>query len=447
MEWLAVSSLLQVLFAAPRSLPLSLAGEWSVRVEPGTVEIDGRSITVREAAVLAIEPATLVTVTDERLEGLPVFNPQGAPWAKGRPLPGVFTQETSAPGAYEPGSLTVKDAAGEGARVFAEGVDYTIDASWGSLGRIEGGAIAEGLPVFLSYRHGLCRLDSIAVDGEGNLSVVTGVPHINNPRPPALAEGTWRLANVWLEWRIPQLTDDCLFPILEEGYPEPAATTPSVAEQLVPRAVEKLRSSETLRILAWGDSVTVGTYVPDWERNRWQEQLVAQLRARFPGADIELTTVAWGGRNISTFLAEPPGSEYNYQEQVLAKKPDLIISEFVNDAYLDPAGVETQYAQILADFEAIGAEWIILTPHYVRPDWMGLTRQREIDQDPRPYVQGLREFAPRHAVALADASLRWGHLWREGIPYMTYEMNTINHPDERGMKLFADAVMALFPEE
>ncbi len=75
---------------------------------------------------------------------------------------------------------------------------------------------------------------------------------------------------------------------------------------------------------------------------------------------------------------------------------------------------------------------------------MGLTREREIDQDPRPYVQGLREFATKHDVALADASLRWGRLWRQGIPYSSLLVNSINHPNADGMKLFADALMALF---
>ena len=94
---------------------------------------------------------------------------------------------------------------------------------------------------------------------------------------------------------------------------------------------------------------------------------------------------------------------------------------------------------------AIGAEWIILTPHYVRPDWMGLTRERDIDDDPRPYVKGLRAFSEKHGVALADASLRYGRLWRQGIPYSALMLNSINHPDARGMSLFADALMELFP--
>ena len=191
--------------------------------------------------------------------------------------------------------------------------------------------------------------------------------------------------------------------------------------------------------------MTVGTFVPEPERNRWQAQFVERLRQRYPKAKIELVTEAWGGRNTSTYLAEPPGSEHNYKEKVLGAKPDLVVSEFVNDAGLKPEQVAQRYGKLLADFQAIGAEWIILTPHYVRPDWMKLARQREIDDDPRPYVAGLREFAPRHSVALADASLRWGRLWRQGLPYTTLLLNAVNHPDERGMKLFADSLMALFP--
>src|SRR6185503_20765369 len=88
----------------------------------------------------------------------------------------------------------------------------------------------------------------------------------------------------------------------------------------------------------------------------------------------------------------------------------------------------------------------ILTPHYVRPDWMGLSREREIDDDPRPYVAGLRQFAAKHPVALADAARRYGRLWRQGIPYSSLMVNSINHPDARGMKIFADALMELFPD-
>jgi hypothetical protein len=46
---------------------------------------------------------------------------------------------------------------------------------------------------------------------------------------------------------------------------------------------------------------------------------------------------------------------------------------------------------------------------------------------------------------VADASLRYGRLWRQGITYSTLMMNNINHPNTSGMGLFADALMSLFP--
>src|SRR5204863_3843835 len=140
--------------------------------------------------------------------------------------------------------------------------------------------------------------------------------------------------------RMESRAPDHLFPISEAAYAEPAKTNPTPAEKWIPNAMENLRKGEPLRILAWGDSVTVGTYVPDPTRERWQEQFVARLRERFPKAKIELVTEAWGGRNTGSYLAEPPGSEHNYREKVLGAKPDLVVSEFVNDAGLNSKQVE-----------------------------------------------------------------------------------------------------------
>jgi lysophospholipase L1-like esterase len=310
---------------------------------------------------------------------------------------------------------------------------------------LPGGRIAAGKPVLVSYRYTPLRIDAIVLDRKGQVVVRSGVPHPAAPLPPDVADGERRLANVWIPGPIARLSEEHLFPVLEQAYPEAPKPSPTVAERLLPKTMAKLRNGQPLRILAWGDSVTVGTFVPDPDRNRWQAQFVARLAERFPRAKIELVTEAWGGRNTGSYLAEPPGSVHNYEEKVLGAKPDLVVSEFVNDAGLNQAQVDERYGKLLADFQRIGAEWIILTPHYTRPDMMRLTREREIDDDPRAYVAALRKFAPEHQVPLADASLRWGRLWRQGIPYRTLLLNAINHPDPRGMQLFADSLMVLFP--
>jgi lysophospholipase L1-like esterase len=415
----------------------SVAGDWEVRVavdEPRPIN-----------ATVRVSPPALVTVVAEKHERVPVFNPKAGGWVKGAQLRGVQAQETTTPGLLVADSFVLRAGPEPDSVLFQCGRDYEIDTNWGTFGRTTNSTIKPDQAVFASYRHAQLRLDAVVLTRDGLIAWRPGEVRAAAPDSPKIGEGERHLGNIWMPGLVAKLRLENLFPILEHTYPEPAKSSPTPAERLVPRALKKLQSGERLRVLAWGDSVTECQYVPDWEHNRWQAQFVARLRERFPKADIELVTEAWGGRNTGSYLNEPPGSAHNYREKVLGAKPDLIVSEFVNDAGLNPKQVEERYGKLLADFQSIGAEWIILTPHYVRPDWMGLSREREVDDDPRPYVAGLRQFAAKHPVALADASRRYGRLWRQGIPYNTLMLNSINHPDARGMKIFADALMELFP--
>lgn len=412
------------------AVEVRLAGGW-------TVEVRGAAGRAADGRV-AIGRLGVVPVTAERYEKLPDFDfKTNAGWRKGVRLTGVRAEECTVQGALDPESLVVRDAPGPGAQEFRRGVDFEADLDAGTVGRVPGGGIGAGQPVFISYRYGKQRIDSIVVGRDGNLAVRVGVADAVTPAVPAVEPGEQRLANVLVLGRDVALRAENLFPILEESYPEVRSAGPSMAEERLPKTLAKLRAGDPVRILAWGDSVS--TY------NRYQVMFVESLKARFPAAKIELVTEAWGGRSTLSYLREPEGSEHHYGEKVLGRKPDLIISEFVNDAGMNEAQVEERYARLLSDFRGIGAEWIILAPHYVRPDWMGLKSQREIDEDPRPYVRGIREFAAKYGVGLADASRRYGRLWRRGIPYLTLMENNINHPNLFGHRLFAESLLEVFP--
>lgn len=431
---------------AKEPLSLTLTGDWEIQVTTQQPS-PGQERPLRElSATLTVPMPNIVTVTAEKHSTLPLYRGGvGGGWRQGVCLRGVVAQECTTRYLLDPTSLKLRNGPEADSELFELGKDYAADLDWGSLGRLPEGRIATNQPVYASYRHGMLRIDSVVLTGASQIVLRQGEPLAAAPRPPNLQQGDRRLANVWIPGRLTKLGPENLFPILEPAYPQAPKQCLSVAERLLLKTLKKLREGQPVRILAWGDSVTVGSFVPDPARQRWQEQFVTRLRERFAGAKIELITEAWGGRNTGSYLAEPPGSPHNYAEKVLAAKPDLIVSEFVNDAGLTPQAVEQRYGKLLADFQNIGAEWIILTPHYVRPDWMGLTRERDIDDDPRPYVAGLRQFASKHPVALADASLRYGRLWRQGIPHSSLLLNAINHPDERGMKIFADSLMDLFP--
>ena len=422
---------------------LSLAGDWLIHAE--AVAPSG-AVLKRD---FQIQPVAAVEVRKELCGKIPDFNPKAwGGWEKGYALKGLKGQETTVKDALDPASLKIRSA--DSKAVYVKGKDYNAEIEWGSVGRIPGGAIAERQAVLIDYSFHPQRIDSIVISADGReLALKQGAPHICQPLPPAFAPGEIAVGCIYFApGRIDRLTDANLFPILERGFPESlAASAKGSAEKLLPKTMNKLRSGGKLKILAWGDSVTDASYLQDKERSRWQSQFVARLKAKYPSADIELSTEAWGGHDTASYLAEPPGSVHNYKEKVLAAKPDLVIMEFINDAWLDQKTVDERYGRFLSDFKEIGAELIINTPHYSRPDWMqdGSKLQKGIDDDPRPYVKALRVFAAKNGVALSDVSMRYGRLWRQGIPYLTLLCNNINHPDAQGLSIFADSLMNLFP--
>ncbi|MGI6356945.1 MAG: SGNH/GDSL hydrolase family protein [Lentisphaerae bacterium] len=407
-----------------------LTGAWQIQVRVNSIEV-----------TLEVTPQKRCQVQDEYHASVQEYNPKAGGYARGTVLRGVKADKCSTRYAFVPDSLTVK-LAEPPHDTLQSGRDFQLEPEWGNIGCLPGGRLAAQQPVLCSYQHTKQRLDAIVKTKDGNIVLRQGVPHVCLPVPPPLEDGDTHLANVFIDVTTTALTDDLIFPILEKAFPEPPRTTPTPAEQLLPKTVARLKSGQPLRILAWGDSVTCGSFVD--EQDRWQCQFVRRLQQAFPGAVIELLTEAWDGRSTGSYLQEPPGSIHNYQEKVLDLKPDLVISEFVNDAGTAPEIICDRYQKLHQDFTAIGAEWIILTPHYVRPDWMGLTSQKNIDADPRPYVKTIRKLAADNGIALADAALRHGRLWRQGIPYNTLMTNAINHPNAAGLKLFADALIALF---
>ncbi len=424
-------------------LPIRVTGAWEVSVGPGTVLVGGRERTIPEAVRVAIEPPEMRLVRDECYTDLPVFDAAAPGWRKGARLRPLITEECSATGLLDEASLRVKAGPGE-SPVLARGLDYDLDPFWATFGRLASGGIARRQAVFLDYAYRPNRLDAIVVTSAGAVERVSGAPRVGAMPPPEVPASAVRLANVWVTGSATALGEDAVFPVLP-GDSGVAPDTP-VADGLLPNTLRKLRAGETVTIIAWGDSVTNGGGVEDDVNNWYQHQIAARLSARFPRARVRMLTAAWGGSSSRQYLDAPEGGERNFQRDVLDPRPDLVTIEFVNDAYLDVAGVQQHYGVILERIRGIGAEVVLFTPHLVRPDWMGMDTGN-IHSDPRPYVAGLRRFAETNKVALADASARWCALWRQGIPYATLLANSINHPDARGMALFADAFLALFPEQ
>lgn len=429
--WFATALLASALVAHGQDEPQFRAlGDWEFEI---SLTNAGRALRTN----FHVAPPPFFSVTNEPMAHLDEWKSEPG-WARQK-IPGLIEGLNCARFVLDEHSVVARSSTAADAIVFEPGKDYRVDVEWCGIGRVGGGRISSNQPVYLSYRFQKRRLDSVVLNRTGELELRRGEPHISMPAPPPLGVGEIRVANIFVPENLKQLGPANFFPILETHFPEPPQSSPSKAEQLLPKTVAKLRKGEPLKMLAWGDSVTQGYLGED----QWQNQFVRRLKERFPKADIQLVTVGWGAHNSQHFLDAPPGHAGNFAERVLGAKPDLVVSEFVNDVPLDVAKVEQNYHKFQADFQAIGAEWIILSPHY--STFMNWPSERDLDDDPRAYVKMLRRFAPENKIALADAAARYGRLWRQGIPYSTLMVNTVNHPDVRGMAIFADSLMALFP--
>ncbi len=412
----------------------------SIIVVPGTVEIDGRTIKIAEQATLPIAAAPILSVTAEPVQ-LSVDKPVG--WAKGTRLRAVNARDVNAKGAFVPGSLELRIS--KDGELLKEGDDYLVDEDWGHVGLGSTSRVTDKDTVFADYRYSLLRMDTVQVSANGKASLKVGEPHISAPVPPDADLGCVAIAHVLVSYRATEVTAEAIYPITETATQAVTASAPG----RIPKTLAKLKSGQPVTIVCWGDSVTAGGNASKPE-TRYVDVFAAGLRFQFPQAKIDVQNISAGGSNSRQWLYPEKypyrglqGSENPARfENVLNAKPDLVTIEFVNDAGLNAAQVEETYGEILQRLEPSGAEVILITPHFTMWKMMGFTSMREAER--RPYVLALRDFAEMHHVALADAAARWEHLAKEGLPYLTLLHNTINHPDDRGHRLFAEELWKCF---
>ncbi len=422
-----------------RPVNIEIESDWTIRVSAGVMNVAGTRITIPRAQYLKITNISPIQVRDEVHERIPEFNPNTGGWMKGARLKRLIADECTVPGSLVPGSFRLKPQPGP-SQPFEQGEDYLLDEEWGTFGRVVDGKVAPAAVVYADYDYTPSRWDTLAVSPDGRCRVVRGTEGVGRLFPPSLRAGEIAFGTVYLPRPAARLNAEHLYLITLNATPVGAP----VAERLLPRTLQKLRDGAPLKVLAFGDSVTAGGYPSLSPQGGWQYQFVAKLKQRFPSAQIELTTTAQGGATSAVFTDTIVDGRSRFEREVVDKRADLVIIEFVNDAGLDQAGVDRQYGRIIDALQQAGAEVILTTPHLVRPDWMGQKTAR-FTTDPRPYTAALKAFGAARGVAVADAAAGWVALQKRGIPYMALLGNNINHPDDRGMEILADTLLGLFP--
>ncbi len=413
-------------------LDVTVGDGMRLTVAPGTIDVDGTVVRVSAATVLELTPPRVVRVRDEAAR-LTDQEPRG--WGQGTPLRGCISRGgTTTPGSLAPASLAIKAQPGPDGKRLQEGVDWRADKTWARIGRLATSAVPAEATVYVDYDYSLMRLDTVAVRSDGKVVVRTGAEDLTVPQPPGADMRARPLCNVYLPYHCTTLAADMVYPL---GPPFPAASQGELERNaaLIPQSLAKLTAGKDFTLVFWGDSVTCGGDASS-PQSAFPLAFTTWLRGKYPQSRITCVNAGTGGWNSGSKLPK-------FEDEVIARKPDLVVIEFVNDMGFSRDMLFKNHTAAVSRIRQIGGEVIILTPHFTRPDMMGAQSLRT--PETRQAVGFFKEFARENQVGLADASRRWAHLWVEGLPYMTLLANAINHPDDRGHWLFVEELQKFFP--
>jgi lysophospholipase L1-like esterase len=127
----------------------------------------------------------------------------------------------------------------------------------------------------------------------------------------------------------------------------------------LPHVARKLASGQPLVIVAFGSSSTAGYGATSPEFN-YPNRLAAQLRRKYPDADITIVNRGKGGEDAAEMMNR-------LQVEVIDMKPDLVIWQVGTNAVLrnlDPAETVKQVEEGVGRIQAAGADLVLVDPQY-----------------------------------------------------------------------------------
>ncbi len=418
-----------------QGLRVEPAGGMKVKVGEGTADFGGMKVAF-QGGTFDVEAPEIVAVVDEKTT---LSDEKPESWNHGTSLRECTCfgngAGTPLPMCMRPGSLRVKMGPGRSI-AYEEGKDYLTDVMWNKVGRVDGGKIAKGQEVYLDYEYRLWRIDSIVLYRDGKIRLVRGAGRRTCAKQPELDDTAERLCNIFVWFDTAEIKPGLIFPC-GPPLPEPTDAERAERQKAVAHTLAKLRAGEDVTIVTWGDSVTEGGDAQPIAKYAFPWAFVNELRARYPKARINFVNAGIGGTNL-------PGRLPDIQAQVLAYEPDLVTIEFVNDTGFSPEKLKPDWQKAVDLMKGIGAEIIVITPHLMMPPWMGKTYDDLWFTDDRTSVAAMRQIARENGLGLADTARRWEHACQEGLPYMTWLWNGINHPDNPGHELFVRDLLSYF---
>lgn len=216
---------------------------------------------------------------------------------------------------------------------------------------------------------------------------------------------------------------------------KPIPARPELSAKVLPATRQKLRAGDSLRIVAFGDSITAGGEASEpglifWAR--WAEA----LRQKYPRASIEAINGATGGDSTVQGLQR-------LQAKVLSQNPDLVLLGFgMNDHNREGFGVPlpkfAENLRLLVDQIRAGsdAEIVLFSAFPPNPKWHFGSHNMPA------YADATEQVAREKGCAFADVYRFWQQFAAHKKPEDLLA-NNINHPNDFGHWIYFQALQTL----
>lgn len=217
-------------------------------------------------------------------------------------------------------------------------------------------------------------------------------------------------------------------------------TLPSAAFAFgsLPKTMKRLGNREEIRLAVSGDSISTGldasgTTQAIPSQYGYAELVAAQLEQDF-GSSVVLTNRSVPGWSVANGV--------NDLDNLLLAKPNLIVVAYgMNDVgRRDPKWFSAQLGELLKRIKAYdeNCEVIVASPMLGNSEWVHTPREM-FDL----YRDEMKLFAG-DGVAFADVTAIWS-LYNEKKHFLDMTGNGLNHPNDYGHRVYAQAVLSCLP--
>lgn len=261
--------------------------------------------------------------------------------------------------------------------------------------------------------------------------------------PPKNSPNSYRAkagdANRWMLFSESHMFHDLQVEVTYETDEAWKGYRPALAKEQLPRTLEKLKKGEPLTIALSGDSISTGDNASGVTGAKpgmpgYPELVAEQLQASYPGK-VNLVNRAVGGWRVEHGLKDLP--------KLLEAKPDLVIIAYGMNHIRsrDAAKFKQLLGSMIEQIRAANqdTEIILVAPMYGNPNWSNTPKEQF------PFHRDAIASFVGPGIALCDMTAIWEPLIeRKG--YLDLTGNGVNHPNDFGHRLYAQAILGLLIE-